>query len=152
MIRKFIIVSTATALLGTALSSTVLAQDGTTTGTSVPPVPSPTPDPKVCMQTAVDKRDTAIITAIEKYYTTTKTAFETRKNALKTAWGTTDRTQRKTALKAAWDTFKGTWRKASRDLQVGKKTTWRQFNIDRKACGATIRSDDLTTETVDAQL
>ncbi len=87
-----------------------------------------------CMQSAVEKRDTAISDGIDAYAAAVKTALSTRKDALKAAWALTDKTQRNAALKVAWSAFNGTWKKASMAMKGAKNTAWKTFNADAKDC------------------
>lgn len=108
------------------------------TTSPTPRPPSSTPiyikvDP-VCMASAVEKRDSAMITAVDTYHSAVTAALKTRKHALKSAWGISDPKARKNALTAAWITFNGTFKKADRALKSSRKTVWRQFGAERKAC------------------
>ncbi len=96
----------------------------------------------VCMQTAVEKRDNAIIIALDTYYTNVKAALVARRDALKAAWGMTDRKARKEAIRNAWDAFKGTWKKERRALDVGRKAAWKEFNKDKRACNGQGEGED----------
>lgn len=87
-----------------------------------------------CMQNAVEKRDSAIISAVDAYAGTVKTALQTRKDALKAAWAITDKAQRNAALKAAWAAFNGTWKNARQALSEQRKAAWSAFKADAKAC------------------
>lgn len=103
-----------------------------------------------CMQTAVDKRDTAIMAAVDAYAVSVKTALTTRKDALKAAWALTDKAQRETASKAAWTAFSGTWKKASQSTKAARKAAWATFKTDAKACGQT--GAEASGESTDGQI
>lgn len=90
-----------------------------------------------CMQTAVEKRDNAIMAGVDAYALSVKTALTTRRDALKAAWALTDATQRSAANKAAWTAFQGTWKKASQSVKASRKAAWAAFKTDAKACGQT---------------
>lgn len=87
-----------------------------------------------CMQSAIDKRDTAIIASVDSYAATVKTALQTRKDALKAAWAIQDKTARNTAIKAAWASYQGTWKKASTAVRAARKAAWSAFKTDAKNC------------------
>lgn len=87
-----------------------------------------------CMSSAVDKRDTAIVTAFDAFAASTKTALTTRKDALKAAWALTDTAQRQTALKAAWKTFTTSHKSAREAFRTAKKAAHQQFRTDAKTC------------------
>ena len=135
---------TASFLMSLALP--VLAVEGTTT----PRIQKNKVD-GACMATAVDKRDSAVITGVDTYHTSVATALSTRKDALKAAWLLIDPVARKTALKAAWSSFKGTWKNAAKALKTTRKGAWKQFDTDRKACHG-LPSDEPGSEGVDAQI
>lgn len=104
-----------------------------------------------CMETAVDKRDTAIMNAIDTFHTAVKTALTTRKDALSAAWGNTDTTARKEALKTAWTNWKNEAKAARQSLNTARKSAWSTFQTDRKACKVTSSSDP-TNSSVDSGL
>ena len=74
-----------------------------------------------CMQTAVDTREDAIISAHTAYNTAIMSGLTARKNALHDAWGLTDGTARKTAIKSAWSTWKSVHTAARGDLNLVRK-------------------------------
>lgn len=87
-----------------------------------------------CMQAAIEKRDTAIVTSLTSFTSALTASLQTRKDALKAAWALTDATQRNNAIKAAWAAFNGTWKKGREALNTGKKTAWKTFRTDAKTC------------------
>lgn len=103
-----------------------------------------------CMQTAVEKRDTALMAGVDTYTASVKSALQVRKDAIKAAWALTDKTARNAANKAAWTAFQGTWRKASQAMKATKKTVWQTFRTEAKACGQT--GADSSGEGIDAGL
>ncbi|MBU6415076.1 hypothetical protein KGQ34_02455 [Patescibacteria group bacterium] len=128
------------------------AAGGTTGGaTSAQPAVQKTVD-LACMQTAVEKRDNAIISALDAYSSAVKTALQTRRDALKDAWGITDRKQRRSALRTAWNAFKGTWRNAAKSLRIAKRDAWMQFNKDQRTCKGNAGDEPAGGQGVDAQL
>ncbi|TAL20454.1 hypothetical protein EPN90_00995 [Patescibacteria group bacterium] len=125
-------------MLASLLATPALAEEtATTTNTNQPAaVVKPVLD-LACVQSAVEKRDNAIIAAVDTYSTHVKTALTTRRDALKAAWGMADRVERRKAIRAAWDAFRGTWRKEKRALTDARRAAWKQFRADAKACKAT---------------
>lgn len=89
----------------------------------------------VCMQTAVEKRDNAVIGAMDTFYNNVKTALTARRDAVKAAWGVADRDARKDAIRKAWKDFKGTWKSEKKALKKAKKVAWKQFKADKSTCG-----------------
>lgn len=106
----------------------------------------------VCIQTAVEKRDNAIIAATDTFSAAAKTALTTRRDALKAAWALTDRTARRTALKAAGKAYRETLSKARKDLNAAKRAAWKQWGTDLKACKGTPNDDPGAGQGVDASL
>jgi len=139
MLKKIVTVT----VLGTmlAVSFPVLAEE--TRGTNTPINRQLN---LACMQTAVEKRDNAMITATDKFSVAVKSALEKRRDALKSAWGLTDRTARRTAIKKSWSDFRTDHRKATTDFRKERRVTWQQFVKDRKSCGLGASNDDPATE------
>lgn len=126
------------------------------TPTSATPAPATqpattTPDPVVCMQAAIERRDSTIIIATQNYSTSVTTALQARKDALKTAWAITNRPERRKALRMAWNNFQGTWRKASAEIKQARLKTWQIFATDRRACGRIAVTDDVSHRGLDVQ-
>lgn len=102
------------------------------------PTISATPGPRLaCMQTAVAKRDGAIITAFGKFSSAITSALTVRKDALVAAWGISDRKDRSRAIKTAWDIFRKSNRDARATLKSERTAVWKQFGVDAKACRIT---------------
>lgn len=89
----------------------------------------------VCMQTAVEKRDNAVIGALDTFYANVKTALTARRDSVKAAWGVEDPDARKAAIRKAWKDFRGTWKSEKKALKKAKKVAWKQFKEDREVCG-----------------
>lgn len=89
-----------------------------------------------CVQSAIDKRDNAIITAFDVFHTTVVSALQTRRDALKAAWGMADKAQRNAASKAAWSAYSTSLRAARKALVQSRHAAWNQFRTDRKTCNA----------------
>ncbi len=137
-------------LVGTLMAAAlpVFAQ---TTGTANTATPAPKFD-VVCMQNAIDKRDTAIISAVDTSATAIKNALGTRRDALKAAWGLTDRKARRDGIRVAWKAWFEASRSARKDLQSARTAAWNTFYTDRKACGKGVATEDTTTHAVDASI
>ncbi len=145
MTNKLIDASIVASLL-VAIAMPVFAQTTPTTAPSKGKIDT------ACMQSTVDKRDSALITAVDTFGTAVKTALQTRKDALKAAWGNTDVKARRSAIKAAWNTYAATSRDARKALSNSRKGIWKQFYADRKVCGPTAATEDNTSEGADSQL
>jgi len=103
-----------------------------------------------CMQNAVEKRDSAIITAWDKYSASVKSALETRKSALKSAWTITEKTERISAIKTAWNNYKSAIKTTRQTWMKERKATWQAWKTDAKTCKG--NAEDKTTESVDNTL
>lgn len=90
-----------------------------------------------CVQTAVEKRENAIISAFDTQSSVVKTALSARKDALKAAWAITDQKERHVAIKKAWSDFTVTAKKAKTQLRKDRDSAWETFRQDIKACKAT---------------
>lgn len=128
------------------ISAPVLAEEtNSTTGASVSAINFS------CMQTAVEKRDNAIIAAIDARYTAHKSALQTRRDALKAAWVITNAKDRRVARKTAWDAYNQAVKKAVSDFRKARQAAWKQFHTDAKACNG-VSSEESAGAGVDAQL
>lgn len=87
-----------------------------------------------CMATAVDARDTAVISAVDMYSSAVKAALSVQKDALKAAWTNSNAKTRNVSLRTARKAFQTSWKKASADLRAGKNGSWKTFESDRKKC------------------
>lgn len=139
-------------ILGFAgLASLAFAED-------VKPMISRTPKPEVtltveartCMQNAVDKRDSAVISAVDKFSSSIKSALSTRKDALKAAWGQSTKADIRLAVRTAWDAYNKSARDARKGLNTDRKAAWGQYKTDARVCRPSV--DDKANEGADAQL
>ncbi len=150
MKAKLISVLGVAAILATTLP--VLAQTTSTGSGHGDATSTPPRFDAVCMQTAVDKRDSAIISAWDVYSAAVKSALSARKDALKSAWGITDAKERRAAIKKAWADFSSAVRQARKDFNSARKSAWKTFMADRRACGTGAVREDNSSERNDAAL
>lgn len=101
-----------------------------------------------CMSTAVDTRDTAVISAEASLHTAWSAALATRKDSLKTAWALSDTTARRQAIRAAWKAYRTSRSAAWKAWTTGRNGAWKTWSTDRKACGAS-STDDKTDKSID---
>jgi hypothetical protein len=145
-----------TAIILTALMLTVapvLADYTSTSAATSTPLKFKKVVNLVCMQTAVEKRDNAIIAALTARETALLAALTARRDALKAAWGISDAKARRKALRTAWDAYKAARKKAANDFSKARKAAWRQFYKDIKSCKDRSGSDlEVVGEGVDTQL
>ena len=140
--------------LGTALMVATLAlpvmADNSTSSTSTPRVVPPFN--VVCMQTAVDKRDSSVISAWDTLSAAIKSALSARQSDIKTAFGITDKKARKTAIRDAWKTHSKAARDARSAFKSARELAWKTYYADRRACGQAAVSDDSSNKSLDNSL
>ncbi len=106
-----------------------------------------------CIATAVEARDSSIITGLTAYNTAAQAALGARKSALVNAWQQfSDRKVRRTEIKSIWETYRSAVRSAVKTFSVAKRAAWAKFYADRKSCGIYATSDDYTNQGVDNSL
>ena len=108
-----------------------------TTGTTTPLTKHENPKPVAdysCVQTAVDVREGAIISAFTSFTTAESAALTVRKSALHDAWGMTVAKDRNAALNKAWSDFRTANRTAFKTLRTANKDAWSAFKTSSKAC------------------
>ena len=149
--RKLINFFVAASLIaGTALPS--FAQTAVPTPAMAPAATSKKTLNVACIQSAIETRDNAIISAVSAHTSAQTAALVARKTALKSAWAMTDQKSRRSALRDAWKAFSGTSQTARKAFRAAQHTAWQQFNASRKACGTRGASDDPGNEGHDSQL
>jgi hypothetical protein len=98
----------------------------------------------VCMKTAVEKRENALLSAYDTYTGKIKTARETRKTALLAAWSIQDPKERHSAIKAAWEKYRESVKTARNEWNQSRRTIWIQFAQDARNCRASaVETQDL---------
>lgn len=88
-----------------------------------------------CVQTALEKRENALISGHDSYNTAVKTALTKRLENLKTAWALPERKDRAEKRQSAYKTFKSDMQTANLAMKTARNTAWRTYETDAKACG-----------------
>jgi len=88
-----------------------------------------------CIQNAIEKRDSAIITTHTVFSTSITSALTTRKDALKLSWAKPTREERSSSRKATYDAFKTAQKSTHETLRNVRKSSWSTFDTEMKACG-----------------
>ena len=88
-----------------------------------------------CASTAVQARESALISAWSKFSTSVTTVLTNRKSALLTAWSLTDTNARRKAIKDAWTTSRKDHKNATIAYKADQKSAWSAFNTASVACG-----------------
>ncbi len=95
-----------------------------------------TPEAIACMQSAVTKRDEAVIAAVIVHQTKLVDALKVREQSLVASWTIQEEAAGNAARKAAWRIFQADANGAKATLKDSKDAAWKQFSLDRKNCGA----------------
>jgi hypothetical protein len=88
-----------------------------------------------CVNTALDKRENALIAGHDALNVSVKTALQTRLTNLKAAWAKTTPAERQIARKVAYDTFNVSVKAAHQTIKTFRINTWNTFNVEMAACG-----------------
>ena len=113
--------------------------------------PKPTPN-LACMQDAVGKRETAIMTSVDAFHSSVSAALTARKTSLIAVWTITDRTVRNTAIKTAVATYRTSLASARTAFRTARKSAWAIFTVDRRACGLPSNAHDSANAGLDATI
>jgi hypothetical protein len=124
------------------LASPLFASAQTTTATSTTAVTSQTKI--VCAQTAVEKRDAAIIAGHNNFNTAIVSALTARKDSVKAAFALTDKTAIKEARKNSNATFSASVKNSHSAMRTLRINSWNTFKSDMKICGVENRESHHT--------
>lgn len=141
MKKKIILLIVSFFVLGMTTSVLAVAYDNSGTPYDSSGTQKPKFDP-TCIQTALEKRENAVIAAFNKKTTAIRVALEQRKVALKDAWGKQTVRERVLARAKAWKAFKTANFNANKIYQKEVKVVWQQFNKERRACRITEANDE----------
>ena len=96
---------------------------------------------RTCMQTAVDTREDALLTAFTKFSTDIIAGLNARKTGLHTAWAL--ETVEGTPYKNTWNAWKTVQKKASADLKTANSAAWKAFaTTSKETCKVTLPKDE----------
>ncbi len=95
-----------------------------------------------CIQSALDKRESAIILSFDKKATAIKVALDQRKTDLKAAWALSTLKERIKARLEAWKKFKKSETGARATYRQEIKKIWQAWKTDKKACKVTESDND----------
>jgi DNA repair ATPase RecN len=97
----------------------------------------------VCMQTAIDTREDAIISSWDKFASSMKDALKVRKTALHAAWGLSDVKAQNKAVASAWKEYKKSSQEAHKALKSARKSAWDAFKKTTKtSCKVSTPKDE----------
>lgn len=87
-----------------------------------------------CLKSAVEARETAIITAEDALHVCIKAALETRKSALVAAWGSSTAKARNAGRKSAWNNYRADRKKCQKTYRNAVSLVWKNFHVAGKKC------------------
>lgn len=105
----------------------------------------------VCVQAAIESRDTAVSASVDTYAAAAKSALSVRKDALKAAWALAKKAERREAIKTAWKTYKKAVKTARQTFKESRKTAWNTFKTAMQTCKPA-KTQDSTNQSVDNSL
>jgi hypothetical protein len=89
----------------------------------------------VCVQTVTDKREGSVYSAYEIKANAIMSALKAKRTALQVALKLTDQKERVKARNKAWSDYKTAVKNANKTYRDAVNAAWKQYKIDRKACG-----------------
>ena len=100
-----------------------------------------------CIKVALEKRETAVISAVTNNQTNVLSALNTRKTSLLAAWDKTTRADVKSAISTAWSAYKSSMTTLRSTLSTARKGARVTYRADVKACkgDTTVQSVDTST-------
>ena len=87
-----------------------------------------------CMQNAVIKRETSIMTAYQNFISQLVGEFQIRSASLISAYGLNDSKERKEAVKEAWKAYTDSYKSSAKELTNARNLAWKNFNADKAVC------------------
>jgi len=132
--NKKIIIILAILLIMLAISITLpVRADNATTASNTSPLIASNYN-VACLQTAIEKRDNAMIATLTIYNGAIIPAISARADALKSAWGLANQNSRSAAIKKAWSDFLALEKASLKALKADKRVAWSQFRKDKAVC------------------
>ena len=105
-----------------------------------------------CIKAAVVKREDALISGFDIYAAALRSARQIRRDALSAAWDKTVPSERRAAVKAADRAFTEATKVARNTWNTSRRTVWKTFETDKKACRVTVTSSDTGSSVTDASI
>ncbi len=128
--KKFL--ATSAVLLSIACATPAFAETISTTASGSTTVTSHAD--LACMSTAVDARESAVISARTTFNANMLTALNTRRSALQAAYTIANNHDRQVAMKAAWNAYLLSSKTAHTQYQTSTQATWKTFVTSIKLC------------------
>lgn len=94
-----------------------------------------------CVQTAIDKRETALMGVADTLNASVKDAISTRGTELKASWAmTTDGPARRTSRRVAWDKYKTSRNTAISTAKSSRSVIGETYKTEMGVCGAALKA------------
>ena len=87
-----------------------------------------------CVRNALDKRESAVISALTTYQTSGLYILTARKTALINAWNEPTKSKITTAVSAAWKTYRSSMSALKSTLHTARDTAWSLYKTEIKSC------------------
>lgn len=100
----------------------------------------------ICLQGAIEKRETSLIADYNTLNTSLTTALSVRKEALKSAVELPTKAEIVTAKSTANKTFDASAKSARTVMKASRTSAWTVYKTDTKACGSTVVEQPSITE------
>lgn len=87
-----------------------------------------------CIKTALEKKETTILSVFTTYQKNNFLALESRKKSLLAAWDKSTKSEVKNALSAAWKTYKKSFSENKSTLHTSRNLAWSMYKTEVKSC------------------
>ncbi|HBB03586.1 TPA: hypothetical protein DCZ39_01610 [Patescibacteria group bacterium] len=87
-----------------------------------------------CIKTALETKETALISAFTIYQNGALDALNTRKTTLLAAWDKTSKKEIKTTISTVWKTYKTSLTSLKSALSTATKNAWSTYQTEVKTC------------------
>ena len=115
------------------------AQTGTTTATTTTVVTGTTTTATttqvMCVGSALEKRENALIAGHDFFAGSVKAALQKRLAGLKDAWAQTDKKMKQEKQRTTWKAFRTDTQAAHTAMKTVRQGAWKTFDTDMRACG-----------------
>ncbi|MEI6672752.1 MAG: hypothetical protein WCL02_05495 [bacterium] len=87
-----------------------------------------------CIKSALEKRETTLISAFTTYQNDSLTTLTTRKTALLASWDKSTKSEAKSAVSAAWKNYTSSMSALKSTLHASRDSAWSVYKNDVKVC------------------
>ena len=104
-----------------------------------------------CIKTALQKRETTLLSDFTTYQNSALVVLATRKTALFVAWDKTTKSEVKTAVSAAWKIYKSSMSDLKSSLHTSRDAAWSLYKTEVKSCKWNVLVQSLDTSSVKSE-